>query len=391
MTQPSVQSSRSSVHSSGLALAALLLLSLALRLPAYFIPHVENDEQIYQTLADKVARDPLDYSLRGTELLAHLPREIYDTPLYERPPLFVFVLAAFRGVLGEAWGILVPVLAGTLTLLATYAVARELYGSELALRSAAIASLCPLLLFCSVRILIEALLVLLVTTTVWLCLVATRKRSTGLFAATGVVLGLTLLTKETGLLVAPVCLFALFREGPRREKARFLVPLALGALATAAPWYLHVYSVLGTFVVWRSSISPEYMERFPFIREIALRPWHFYASNLALCAPVYVLGWIEGLDQARRKLVSTELVWGAAFLLPLTWLGMRGGGYQTRYLLPAVPAFAILAARALQGRGRWLWFAALVFLALGLLTGIMNSLMSKPADLLPLHELVRAG
>src|SRR3989338_2459976 len=110
-------------NNSHVILFAILLFSLALRLPALFIPHTENDEIIYETLADKVSKNPLDYSLQGTTILEKLPKAIYDRPLYERPPLFVYLLAILRNGLGVRWGILLPIFAGTLTILALFGVA----------------------------------------------------------------------------------------------------------------------------------------------------------------------------------------------------------------------------------------------------------------------------
>jgi len=57
-----------------LVISALLLFSLGMRLPAIFIPHIENDEVIYQTLAEKVSKNIHDYTLQGTPLIEQLPR-----------------------------------------------------------------------------------------------------------------------------------------------------------------------------------------------------------------------------------------------------------------------------------------------------------------------------
>lgn len=367
-------------------LIAILLLSLAIRLPAFFIPHAEYDELIYQTLADKVSHEFLDYSLRGTEVLKKLPAEIFDTPLYERPPLFVYLLALFRSLLGVQWGILLPIVTGVLTILAVYAVAKQLYDEQRAILSAFVLACCPVLLFGSVRILIDSLLALLVTSTIWLCVVAAKKRKSALFALAGALFGFTILTKETGCLTLLVCLFVLFKDGVQKEKLKFFALYVCCAAIVATPWYLYFYKTVGTFFVWRSSISPRYMEMFPFVRIVALRPWYFYVQNLTLCAPVYVLAWIGILLHLKNRKLPVEVVWALAFLVPLTVLGLRGQGYQTRYLLPGIPALAILSAQVLARRNAWVWTVGVALLGIGVLTGILNCLMSKPADVFPVSH-----
>jgi len=77
-------------------LIAIILFALAIRLPALFTWHIENDEIIYQVLADKVSKNFSDYSLQGTAILEQLPAEIYDKPLFHHPPLFIYWIILFK-------------------------------------------------------------------------------------------------------------------------------------------------------------------------------------------------------------------------------------------------------------------------------------------------------
>lgn len=70
-----------------LTLFAILVFSLALHLGALFLNHIEGDEVIYQTLAEKLSKNPLDYTLQGTYIINQLP-ETHDKPLYVFIPLF---------------------------------------------------------------------------------------------------------------------------------------------------------------------------------------------------------------------------------------------------------------------------------------------------------------
>jgi hypothetical protein len=57
-----------------------------------------------------------------------------------------------------------------------------------------------------------------------------------------------------------------------------------------------------------------------------------------------------------------------------------GNSYQTRFILPAVPALALLTAASLHRQKRWAQWTAAVLLAYELLTGILNTVVFKLAD-----------
>src|SRR5215471_8066464 len=74
----------------------ILLATFLLRLPAVFHAHreLETDERIYLTLAEQVwHRGPSSYTLRGSPILAELPLDIYDKPVFHHPPAYILALA----------------------------------------------------------------------------------------------------------------------------------------------------------------------------------------------------------------------------------------------------------------------------------------------------------
>jgi 4-amino-4-deoxy-L-arabinose transferase-like glycosyltransferase len=366
-----------------LILLAILLFSLSIRIPALFVPHIENDEVIYQTLADKVSKNPLDYTLRNTPILQNLPTMNYDQPLFHRPPLFVYLLAIFRGLLGD-WGVLLPILAAVFTIVALFYIVRGLYDEKVALISVTILSFCPLLLFCSTRILIDSLLVLFVTLTVWSFLVAIRRRRKLFFALAGLIFGLTILTKEAGMLIVFTCGYLLFKDGINIEKIIYLLYFLGCAILAVFPWYYWFFKVYGTIFPWWAKIFPENIEMFPFMKMVVNRPWYFYFQNITLSMPVNILAWMNIILNLKRKRMFTEILWVFSFLIPVTLYGMLGQGYQTRYILPAVPALAILSADLINRKDEWVWRIGIFLLAGGFLTGILNTFIFHPADIFPL-------
>jgi len=364
-------------------LVALLLFALAIRLTALFMPHNENDEVIYATLADKVSLHPLDYTLRGTSLAEHFPKATYDQPLFLRPPLFVYLLALFRFA-DRAAGILLPILCGVATIWATYAYGRRRQGESQALTAAALAACCPMLLFSSVRLLPDVLLALLVVLAL-LCLErAAEGNERRWFVASGLAFGLALLTKETAALVLLAVAVVALRAGlPRRQPGSLVLFAAVAALV-AGPWFLYFHHQTGVFVRG-TGVTEENIRRFPFVALVVSRPWHFYFTQTLALAPVYVLGFVAMMRRLRQRRELTEVVWVLSYLVALTVVGLCGQGYQTRYILPAVPGLCLLTAEWFQSP-RWLpWLVGLFLAAYGFLAGIMNSLPAQPPELSPLH------
>ncbi len=364
-------------------LTLIILLSIIIRLPALIRPHNENDEIIYQTLALQALQHHAQYSLQETSILKNLPHQIYDHSLFHHPPFFIFCLALITYFFGQNWMIMVSVISGVLTILLTYDICRRLYSSKKALISAFITFCCPLLLFCAMRIWIDALLAFLVTLTVWTFMLAVRNNQKPYFVLSGIIFGLCLLTKQPGLFTVFTFLFLLFKDGISKQKMIYLVYFLSAAILTCSPWYIYFYNIYGTLFPSWAKPSMGSIKTFSFIGMIVHRPWHFYVTHLILIAPIYLFGFISILIALKKKFINAELIWALSFLIPLTILGINGWGFQTRYVVPAIPALAILSAYAFETENRWVRSVGILFLGLGLFTGILNSLVFIPDDVAP--------
>ncbi len=66
----------------------------------------------------------------------------------------------------------------------------------------------------------------------------------------------------------------------------------------------------------------------------------------------------------------------------LTIFGLTGGTYQMRYILPALPALAVLTAKALPKKlGDWSLSALVLIGVYSIIIGIFNSFVWLAADL----------
>ena len=362
-------------------LIGVILLSLSIRLPALFTRHIDNDEVILRVLAEKVSENFSDYSLQDTAILNQLPRVVYDRPLFHHPPLFIYGLILFKVFLGVKFQILLPVFAAALTVLVIFAIGKELYDDNAGLIAALIFSVCPIVLHASTKIWIDALLTLFCTLSVYLSILAVKKERVLWYILAGVSFGMAVLSKISALpILAPIAY--LFLKKPLNKKKLINVSCFLiFAVLVAGPWLFIFYKTFGTFFPWWIKPSEEPLRMFPFIRMAMARPWFFYFSNITIVAPIYLFSWISMIKSIRRPNEWMECIWVLSFILGFTLVGIMGlEGYVTRYVLPAIPALAILSGRLIATGKKILWIVSCIFLAYGLTNAILNTYLFQVAD-----------
>lgn len=364
-------------------LTLILGLAFALYLPSTLLPHNEYDEVIYATLAEKVAQRWTDYSLQGTPVLNELPKVTYDHPIFHRPPLFVYSLALFRSLHPKA-GPLLPIFSGIGVISLVFYLKRLSGGDASALSAAAITALSPLLFFCSTRILMDVLLTLGVTAVILSVSRAAEEENPAGFAASGVLLGLSVLAKETAILIVPACLYLVFRSGTSSNKIRNTLIFFGTAFAVCFPWFYRFKSVMGTFFqqVGKADLDAS-IQMFPFMAQVVGRPWHFYFSHGILIAPIGAFAFWEMFRKIKEKEPLTETIWALTYLFGLTLYSLQGNGYQMRYVLPAIPAMSLLASDCASRAAPWARWVAAGCLSYGLWNGVMNGLLFKSPEVYP--------
>lgn len=292
---------------------------------------------------------------RGDLLVPHLN----GSPYSDKPPLLLWLIHLGWWIFGvnERWARLLPPLFALGTLGLTARLARRLWPEREAVRRAAPWILAGFLLWAvfTTFLLYDNLLALL-TTAALLGLEAARRdgRWNGLWLA-GAAVGLGLLTKGPVVLLVPAAVALAapwWGIGGRLRGWRWtlglLAALAL-AVAVALAWALPAAAAGGEAYA-RAIFLSQTQDR--LVESISHeRPWWLYMALLPGLLFPYSL-WLPlfpGAGRVARGLRDPGVRFAlAAFLPPLVFFSLVSGK-QPYYLMPLMPAAALLAARGLGG------------------------------------------
>ncbi len=317
---------------------AVTLLAAVLRLSLISGYRFHPDEALYATWARMIAT--------GQDVWL-------ATRVVDKPPLFIYTLAALFGTLGASEEIarLPNELASIVSVLLTYAIARELYDRRVAAFAALALVLSPIAILFAPTAFTDPFMLLWLLASAHLAL---RK----CFVWSGLAFGLALATKQDALLALPLLLFQISALRRRRINAAqdanfrlqtefenpklFLTGLAL-PLALVVAWSVlrpqpdFFGASLDHFGGFRPASLEEYVPRAVELLSLAHTLTSDWVLLLALCITPLML-WRE------RKRADGFLLSAAAYWLVLHWVV----GFPTwdRYVLPLAPLACILIARA---------------------------------------------
>jgi 4-amino-4-deoxy-L-arabinose transferase-like glycosyltransferase len=388
-----------------LVAAPFLALALLTKLPSLSFEHREPDEMIYWTVARHL-HEHGRYTLRGAPFMQRLPRAMYDRPLFHHPPLYPALLVPFVAHDARREAVAISVLGHLLAIFSVAWIGLHLHarlgGGGSALGALAIplagVALDPVLVHTTRKLWIDALVsglgALAIALTVDAVARATRRRLW--LAAAGFTLGLAGLAKLPGLLVAPICAL-LVVAAPRawRERVVDLCCLALPALLVVAPWLAVFFATYGSLLPSWSAPNAELLARFPMMAAAVAKPWHFFATKLAVVQPLFPLGvaafaWSASRGEQRDALGWALLAWLALLLAAFTYLGATRFSFQMRYVAPLCAAIYLvpLALPAwYRAPGAWRLRVgaalAIVWAALGAAPYLMNG---RPDEFVGLAE-----
>ena len=201
-----------------LVIRVLHLRELAIHDPFYTIPSV--DGLVYDAWAREIVAG--DWLGEGVLFLG---------------PLYPFFMAAIYGLFGAG---LVPLkivqaLLGALSCALVFGLARECFGARVALVAGLAAALHTMLVFYGGTVMVVNLQVPLVVGAVWLLVRAFARPHALVFAAAGLAVGLSVLARQTMLLLVPLIgaaiLLGFAGAGPLRD--RLVHAIAFGAVVAA--------------------------------------------------------------------------------------------------------------------------------------------------------------
>jgi 4-amino-4-deoxy-L-arabinose transferase-like glycosyltransferase len=259
------------------------------------------------------------------------------------PMLFQFVISlGFLNGVTDWVGRVFAAIIGIATLYLVYQLAALLYGRQAAVFATLFMAVMPYHVIVTRQIILDGPMTFCATLTLYLLArYATSHRPEWLYAA-GAGVGLTFLTKETGIIIVGgvYAFLALSSEIRLRIRDLFLSLACMGVVMAAFPLAINLAG--GT------KSAQNY-----FIWQLFRRPnheWSFYPTTVSMAiGPLIILLALVGLWLLRR-----EGTWREKLLL--AWIMVPVGFFQLwptkgfQYLLPVAPAVAILAARTLA---RW--------------------------------------
>ncbi len=312
-------------------------------LPLFLRPLMPVDETRYTSVA-------WEMWTRGDFLVPRLNGQPYS----DKPPLLFWLMNAGWGVFGvnEWWPRLIPSLFALLNLFLTAALARRLWPDRPAVYRAAPAVLVGLLLWSVYTgMLMFDMLVACFVLLALLGLHAAWTRGGRLpWLQVGAAMGLGLLAKGPAALLAPLIVAVLAPWwGGRKPGARWWLGLAAALVAGAAialAWALPAAQAGG----------PKYAEAILFsqteervVNSFAhRRAWWWYVAMLPVLLFPYSVWPPLWRAMGRLRAADAGMRFCLAWALPALVVFSAVSGKQPHYLLPLLPAVALLGARLLD-------------------------------------------
>jgi hypothetical protein len=266
-------------------------------------------------------------------------------PIFRAHPLlFQFLLSlVYRVQFSDLLGRLVSVLFGLATILVVYKLGQVLYGRLPGALAALLLALMPYHVIVSRQVLLDGPMTFFATLTLYmLARFGKTNRPAWLYAA-GACMGLTVLSKETSIVLLGSIFVFLALASEVRTRFRDLSMAVLFMFFVIAPYPISIIlagnsSTGQNYLVWQLFRRPNH-------------PWSFYFTVVPPAVGILVLvAAIAGLLLLRRENSWREKILLAWIIVPFAFFEIWPvKGYQ--YLLPVAPPLALLAGRAL---GIWI-------------------------------------
>jgi hypothetical protein len=282
-------------------------------------------------------------------------------PIFRAHPLLFQTMLSFGFKLGLSDGFerLAAAVVGLVNVLLVFEVGRLLYDRRAGLIAAGIFALMPYDVVVSRQVLLDGPMTLCATLALYFMVRYSMSQRALWLYATGAALGLTVLAKETGIVLVGSVYVFLALSPAIKVRLKDLARSTAVMFAVIAPYPLALMlsgesGTGGNFLTW----------------QLLRRPNHsftFYLTTIpAAVGPLVLAAAAFGLWRGRREHSWRETLLLSWIAAPLAFFGVWPvKGYQ--YLLPAAPPLALLAARGLAGLGGWVRPVALTAVGVTLL------------------------
>lgn len=400
-------------RSTFLIILALICFSLSIRTETYLMPHIRGDQSQYISTAMKLEQEGIKgYSMRGIDMVEidkfysyfkYDPKKVrgtliksfeidgahfYDMPLLTTPPALSYALMishkifdsekkymtpkkywepdngiyeASQYIRNQLYAILVPLCFSCLLVVCVYFLGRSMFGEEAGIWASFLMVICPLDILTSQKVWADDMVSFFVVLSVLLFTQAWKRNSAMLSIAAGVAAGLGAITKGTGgFIIFPVFIYYIYaskdailkKEWKKVIFNKTIILFYVAAFITILPWYGLIAKTYGT---------PFHLREKGLVDEDAMwwnliysRPWYMYLVNIPAQTPILILGYfvIFDLIKTRSKNNSKALL----FLWYISYLYLLRNNREGRYMLPAIPALAVLSGFYLFRIRIWLDF-----------------------------------
>jgi dolichyl-phosphate-mannose-protein mannosyltransferase len=265
-------------------------------------------------------------------------------PIFRAHPLlFQTILSlGYRLGTGDLFARLLADLFGAGAVVVTFLLGRLLYGRRAGVIAALLLALMPYHVVVSRQVLLDGPMTFFATLTLYLVALALLTGRPAWLYAAGATMGLTVLGKETSILVLGGA-YVFFTLSPEVRVRNRHIGIALGLMTLVVLAY-----PLALRLAAHSRSGQQYLAYQLFRRPN--HDWSFYAATVpAAIGPLVVAAAVGGLWLLRR-----EISWRETLLL--SWIAAPALFFQLypvkgfQYLLPCAPPVAVLAGRTLA---RW--------------------------------------
>ncbi len=399
------------------SLSVIVLMTLALHLNGLRIKHVEGDEVVFTFLALQLAEDPTAYHVRGeltgeaartfyqatltprsfraltdptrAELLHHphpldgsrrqrYEPAIYDTPLFFHPPLYPYALSIWQTIFGLSTAVLLSAVCHGATVVMVGVLGRIWHSSALGLMAAGVMAVEAVSVICASRLWIDGMLQMTATGAVLAAVWAMRSGGLWRFALAGLILALAGLTKLPAGAVVPG-IVAIWWLSPHRPQRSEMMAYALACGIPVGAWLLINLMAVGTLLPHHAP-TPRMLDHSHFLQRMANRPATYYIFGVLFASPILLFTILATTSFKSQRWLIAPLAWAMSVFIIMMIMGKIGSGFQLRYLAPAMPALALLAAFGilrlpLAGR-----IIALPLGALSLTTGVNSAMTIGAVD-----------
>ena len=320
-----------------LTLGAITVLGFALRMVSINVVGFNTDEAVYASQAAGIL-NVAEYKPFFPVFRAH-------------PLLFQFILALVYQVTGvsDFVGRTVSVAMGMATVLVVFALGRALYGPRTGLVAALFMALMPYHVLVTRQVLLDGPMVFFAATTLLALAQFGRSRRARWLYAAGLMLGLTILSKETAIIQAAAVFLFIALSPTLHVKARdiLITIVVTGAVVALFPMTTSLAGATRSgqnYLLWQLLRRSNHLVT--FYGDTALPMMGYVLSSLA------ALG--VALRWRKRTWRETLLIsWSVVMIVFFQIWPVKG----FQYLLPMAPALCVLGAAALlhmQPESHWI-------------------------------------